>query len=125
MENLSTVSPSGKKALRWSSEPELWLAMFALTQITKEAVDSFSPGQVFPSCQLIAEWTKESKPMRLTHKVTLVGAKEPSNYFTIVLDTGPTPPGIPRGGLMCMIMCTGVLYFVAGLRKLVGRSNRN
>ena len=81
--------------------------MFALTQITKQQVDSFSPRQALPTCHLIAEWTKESKPMRLTHKVTLVGAKEPFNYFRIVLDSDPTQPGIPRGGLMCMIMCTG------------------
>ena len=79
--------------------------MFVLTQIIKEAVDSFTLGKAIPSCQLIAMWTKQSKPVQLTHKVILKGVKEPSN--SIVLDTGPTPPGIPRGGLTCMIMCTG------------------
>ena len=107
MENFSIVFPSGKKVHCWSSECELWLAMFALTQITKQQVDSFSPGWRVPSCQLTAEWTKQSKPVQLTHKVILKGAKEPNNYFIIVLDTDPTPPGIPREGLMCMIMCTG------------------
>jgi len=49
-------------------------------------VDSYKPGQGIPSCQLTAEWTNEGKPSRLIHKVTLEGAKEPFNYFRIVLD---------------------------------------
>ena len=68
--------------------------MFALTQITKQQVDSFSPGQAIPSCQLRAEWTKQSKPVRLTHKVTLKGVKEPFNYIYIELDPEPIQPGI-------------------------------
>ena len=107
MENFSTVYPSGKKALRWSSEPELWLTMFALTQITKQQVDSFDTGQRIPSCELTAEWTKQTKPLPLNFQVTLKGAREPFNYFTIVLDSDPTQPGIPKGGQTCMIMCTG------------------
>ena len=105
MENYSPDSPSGKKPHCWSSELEL--TMFALTQITKQQVDSFSPGQAIPSCQLRAEWTEQSKPVRLTHKVTLSGAKEPFKYIYIELDPDPTPPGTPRGGQTCMIMCTG------------------
>ena len=42
-------------------------------------------GQI-PSCQLTAVWTKESKPPVLVHQVTLKGAKESSNFFSIVLD---------------------------------------
>ena len=80
--------------------------MFALTQITKQQVGSFSPGQAIPSCQLRAEWTKQSKPVRLIHEVTLKGVKEPFNYIHIVLDPEPIQPGIPRGGQTCMIMCT-------------------
>ena len=65
-------------------------------QITKEDVDSHKPNQRIPSCQLTAEWTKKSKPSRLIHKVTLTGAKEPFNYFCIVLDCGSiSPAGIP------------------------------
>ena len=83
------------------------LTMFVLTQITKQQVDSFSHRQAIPSCILTAEWTEQGKPSRLGYKMDLSGAKKPSNYFIIALDTGPTPPGIPRGGLMCMIMCAG------------------
>ena len=57
-------------------------------KITKEQVDSFKPRRRIPSCQLTAEWTKESKPSRLIHQVLLKGAKEPSNYLRIVLDSG-------------------------------------
>ena len=81
--------------------------MFVLTQITKQEVDSFSPGQCIPSCLLRAVWTKKSRPSVLLHEVTLSGAKELNNYFTIVLEPDSTPPGKPRGGLMCMIMCAG------------------
>ena len=56
-------------------------------------MDSFKPGQRIPSCQLTAGWTKENKPSQLIYKVTLEGAKEPSNFFHIVLDGAL--PGIP------------------------------
>ena len=72
------------------------LTMFALTQITKQQVDSFRLGQAIPSFQLRAEWTEQSKPVQLIHKVTLNGAKEPFNYFRIVLKPDPTQPGTPR-----------------------------
>ena len=81
--------------------------MFALTQITKQQVDSYEPGQTIPSCILRAEWTEQSNPVELLCTMTLSGAKKPNNSFIIVLDTGPIQPGIPRGGLMCMIMCAG------------------
>ena len=55
-------------------------------QIIKEDVDSYNTGQRIPSCQLTAEWTNQSKPLRSTHQVTLKGAKEPYNYLCIVLD---------------------------------------
>jgi len=56
-------------------------------------VDIFKRGQRIPSCRLIAEWTKQSKPSRLIHKVTLEGAKPPSNYFKIDLDRDSIPLG--------------------------------
>jgi len=59
-------------------------------QITKEDVDSYKPKQRIPSCQLRAEWTEQSQPLQLTHKVILEGAKEPYNYFRIVLDSIPS-----------------------------------
>ena len=65
-------------------------------QITKDAVDSYKAGQRIPSCQLRAEWTKQSKPLQLTYEVTLEGAKEPYNYLCIVLDCDSiSPAGIP------------------------------
>ena len=105
MGNYFPDSPSGKKVHCWSSELEL--TMFALTQITKQQVDSFRPGQAIPSYILRAEWTEQSKQVELLCTMALSGAKKPSNSFIIVLGTGPTPPGIPRGGLTCMIMCAG------------------
>lgn len=65
----------------------LFKSLYLNLQITKKEVDSFNQGRRIPSCQLTAEWTKPSKPSRLVHKVTLKGAKGPSNYFRIVLDS--------------------------------------
>ena len=48
-------------------------------------MDSFTPGRGIPSCQLVAEWTGQGRPSRLSHKVTLMGAKKPSDFFHIVL----------------------------------------
>ena len=65
-------------------------------QITKKAVDSYRTGQRIPSCQLRAEWTKQSKPLQLTYHVTLEGAKKPYNCLCIVLDCDLiSPAGIP------------------------------
>ena len=60
-------------------------------QITKEEVDIYKPGRHIPSCKLKAEWTKQSKPLRLIHKVTLKGAKQP--FINIDLDCDPIPLG--------------------------------
>ena len=48
-------------------------------------MDSFTPGRGIPSCQLAAKWIGQGRPSELSHKVTLMGAKEPSNFFRIVL----------------------------------------
>ena len=61
-----------------------------LLQITKKEVDSFNSEQRIPSCQLVAEWTGQGKPSRLNHKVTLNGAKKPSNFFIIELGCDST-----------------------------------
>ena len=99
--------------------------MFALTQITKQQVDSYSPGQIIPSCILRAEWTEQSNPSRLIHKVTLKGAKEPFNFLNIVLgDIDSIQPGIQRRSDVHDHV-NRVSDFVAGQRKLAGRSNRN
>ena len=68
------------------------IAMLAFVQISKEQVDSCTAGQEFPHCELTAEWTKQNQPPScLKRKVVLSGAKEPYNYFVIMLDT--KPPG--------------------------------
>ena len=85
-------------------------------QITKEAVDSYKTGQRIPSCQLTAEWTKQSKPLQSTHQVTLEGAKEPYNYLFIVLDCDSiSPAGITSNVLdQCVyalhILCPAITH---------------
>ena len=60
------------------------IAMLVLIQIVKEHVDSCGTGQEFPHCELTAEWTKRDH--LLSRTVSLIGAKEPYNYFLILLD---------------------------------------
>ena len=50
-------------------------------QITKRQVDQFVPGRPMPCCQLLIELTKW--PVQLEHRVELLGAKEPNNFFVI------------------------------------------
>lgn len=54
-------------------------------------VDSFWPGQQLPFCCLNVEWIREDNPMRLKHRICLVRAKGPFNFFCIKLI-----PEIPR-----------------------------
>ena len=59
-------------------------------QILKEDVDLFKPGNEnnFPDeCQLIVKWVQEHKtPVYFMHKINLIGAKPPRNYFRLNLD---------------------------------------
>ena len=49
-------------------------------------VDQYAAGRWIPGCQLILEWEGEDqKPVRLRHKVQLIGAKPPNNYFNLTL----------------------------------------
>ena len=60
-------------------------------QISKNQVDHFVPGSQLPSCQLYVEWTgQQERPVQLRHRVKLLGAKEPNNFFLIRL---PAPQG--------------------------------
>ena len=77
-------------------------------QITRKEVDSFNQGRRIPSCQLTAEWTKPSKPSRLIHKVTLKGAKGPSNYFRIVLDLNSVSVDTTESG---ELLVQAIYYF--------------
>jgi len=59
-------------------------------QITKRQVDEFVPGRLVPSCQLYAKLTgQQEQSVELVHRVELLGAKEPFNFFLI------RPPSLP------------------------------
>ena len=51
-------------------------------QIEKKEVDNFEEGKRIPSCQLVAT-CETGRPTTLRHLVTLSGAKDPHNIFTI------------------------------------------
>ena len=53
-----------------------------LLQIEKKEVDNFEKGKRIPSCQLMARCETE-QPTTLKHLVTLSGAKDLHNTFTI------------------------------------------
>ena len=86
MENYSIICSSGKKSDCTHFWSVIRLNVYCYVQITKEDIDGYRTGQGILSCQLIAEWTKQSKPSRFIHKVILEGAKKPFNYLRIVLD---------------------------------------
>ena len=78
-----------------------WLLIF---QIMRRQVDQFAPGQWVPSCQLSVEWTKEQEnPTKLVHRVKLVGAKEPFNFFSIQ-SPALSPP--PQGTHLTLLLLT-------------------
>jgi len=71
----------------------------------RHQVDHFIPGHWVPSCQLSVEWTREQEqPIKLVHRVKLVGAKEPFNFFSI---QSPAMSLSPQG--LDFIPCT-VIY---------------
>ncbi|XP_064401224.1 uncharacterized protein LOC135347256 isoform X2 [Halichondria panicea] len=62
--------------------------------VIKKNVDQFKPGQRIPHCHLKAEITnkrRKSAP-KLSHKVNLLGAKDPFQFTTIDLDLQSTLP---------------------------------
>jgi len=62
-------------------------------QITKNQVDRFVPGCRVPSCQLYVQWSgQQQQPMELVHRVDLLGAKQPYNFFFIRRPTLQPPP---------------------------------
>ena len=74
--------------------------MCTLTQISRKDADQFEPGQWIPECQLIVEWEKEDqKPVPLRHKVDLIGAKAPCNFFHLILK-----PAIEEGTVCWFIL---------------------
>ena len=59
-------------------------------QIYKEHVDDFVPGaSVPPKCELLVEWDprhKDDEPVRLRHKINLIGASKPFNFYNLSLN---------------------------------------
>ena len=67
-------------------------------QITKQQVDKFVPGRQVPSCQLHVEWNGQQKqPAQLAHRVELIGARNPFNFFLISLPAVQPPPSQGNG----------------------------
>ena len=64
----------------------------------RRQVDQFAPGQWVPSCQLYVKWTgQQEQPVELVHRVELLGAKEPFNFFSIRPPSLMPPPQLPQG----------------------------
>ena len=87
-----------------------------LLQITKHQVDTFLPGRRVPSCQLCVEWAgRQQEPLKLAHRVELLGAKEPFNFFLIRPPSLPLPPLRPPTPLhsksMCWVVNTPILFY--------------
>lgn len=87
MEN-NSIHPS------WSKSIIIWYSLkqtktfnsvlLTFKQIKKCQVDQYVPGSRVPSCQLYAKWTgRQGQPVELTHRVELLGAKDPCSYFLI------------------------------------------
>ena len=56
-------------------------------QISRKDVDHFEPGLCYPECELLVEWElKDQKPIRLRHRINLIGAREPYNFFHLNLN---------------------------------------
>ena len=73
-------------------------------QISKRQVDQFVPGRLVPSCQLYVKWTGgQEQPVELLHRVELLGAKEPFNFFLIRLPSLP-PPLTPQSMCSCIVV---------------------
>ena len=58
-------------------------------QISRRDVNDYKPGQWIPECELLVEWDpeqKDKKPVPLRHRVNLIGARVPYNYFNLNLN---------------------------------------
>ena len=72
-----------------------------LSQISRKDADQFEPGQWIPECQLIVQWEREDqRPVRLWHKVDLIGAKAPYNFFYLTLN-----PALEEGTIAYCLEC--------------------
>ena len=81
-------------------------------QITKEQVNNFEPNCEDPNyCQLNVKWIgQQEQPEELMHRVKLLGAKEPFDFFVIRLPPDLKLPlsHVAEGayGLQCCEFCT-------------------
>ena len=57
------------------------LLQLTLSQIAKVDIQQFKSGRTVPACTIELEWTGSGEPKRLSHKVNIIGAKKPDNYF--------------------------------------------
>jgi len=70
-----------------------------------------------PCCTFSVKWTKpEKQPVKLVHRIKLLGAKEPSNFVTLEIDPPQTSLGTP------VITAETLLVFSAGMQKYIGGS---
>ena len=57
------------------------MVMLIFSQIAKVDIREFKRGRIFPTCTIELEWTGSGEIKRLSHKVNIIGAKKPDNYF--------------------------------------------
>ena len=77
----------------WHAIPTFFLVnnelIKPLLQISRKDADQFEPGRWIPECQLIVEWEREDqRAVRLRHKVDLIGAQAPYDFFYLTLNPG-------------------------------------
>ena len=70
-----------------AAETYNWMCNLNIQQITKHQVDHFMPGGRIPSCQFHVKWTgnQEQEHVELVHKVKLLGAMKPFDFFRVQL----------------------------------------
>ena len=57
-----------------------------MLQISRTDADQFTAGQCIPECELIVTWEERQTPVYLRHKIILLGAKSPDNYFKLIIN---------------------------------------
>ena len=57
------------------------MVMLIFSQIAKVDIKEFKRGRTLPVCTIELEWIGSGEPKRLSHKVNIIGAQKPNNYF--------------------------------------------
>ena len=57
------------------------MVMLLLSQIAKDDIKNFKSGRTLPACTIQVEWIGSGEPKQLCHKVNIIGAQKPNNYF--------------------------------------------